>query len=130
MYRRCPALLQIRSHGDVPPGGALSNRPLERQQEPRHRPGVLGAEKGTGRAGQAERPHDLGQLWAYCKLCDPTEAFLLSSLGLGSLNKIMINLHRTDLLDFGDGKIIKKMQIAKWDVAKKTLDYKSIVPKI
>ena len=35
-----------------------SNRPLERQQEPRHRPGVLGAEKGTGRAGQAERPHD------------------------------------------------------------------------
>ena len=42
----------------------------------------------------------------------------------------MINLHRTDLLDFGDGKIIKKMQIAKWDVAKKTLDYKSIVPKI
>ena len=39
-------------------GGALPNRPLERQQEPRHRPGVLGAEKGTGRAGQAERPHD------------------------------------------------------------------------
>ena len=58
MYRRCPALLQIRSHGDVPPGGALSNRPLERQQEPRHRPGVLGAEKRTGQAGQAERPHD------------------------------------------------------------------------
>ena len=23
--------------------------------------------------------HDLGQLWAYCKLCDPTEAFLFSS---------------------------------------------------
>ena len=23
--------------------------------------------------------HDLGQLWAYCKLCDPAEAFLLSS---------------------------------------------------
>ena len=40
------------------PGGALPNRPLERQQEPCHRPGVLGAEKGTGRAGQAERPHD------------------------------------------------------------------------
>ena len=27
--------------------------------------------------------HDLGQLWAYCKLCDPLEAFLLSSYGLG-----------------------------------------------
>ena len=32
--------------------------------------------------------HDLGQLWAYCKLCDPLEAFLLSSKSLGSLNKI------------------------------------------
>ena len=52
------ALLQIRSHGDVSPGGALPNRPLERQQEPRDRPGVLGAEKRTGRAGQAERSHD------------------------------------------------------------------------
>ena len=37
---------------------------------------------------------DLGQLWAYCKLCDPTEAFLLSSVGLGSLNKILNNLSR------------------------------------
>ena len=62
--------------------------------------------------------HDLGQLWAYCKLCDPMEAFLLSSAGLGSLNKIMNNLHRTDLLEFGDGKKIKKMQIGKWDVGK------------
>ena len=41
--------------------------------------------------------HDLGQLWAYCKLCDPLEAFLLSSKGLGSLNKIFNNLLRTDL---------------------------------
>ncbi len=47
---------KIRSHGDVPPGGALPNRSLERQQEPRHGTGVLGAEKGTGRAGQAEHP--------------------------------------------------------------------------
>ena len=36
--------------------------------------------------------HDLGQLWAYCKLCDPLEAFLLSPNGLGSLNKIFNNL--------------------------------------
>ena len=52
--------------------------------------------------------HDLGQLWAYCKLCDPLEAFLLSSKSLGSLNKILNNLNRQDLLDFGDGKRIKK----------------------
>lgn len=74
--------------------------------------------------------HDLGQLWAYCKLCDPTEAFLLSSDGLGSLNKILNNLMRTDLLDFGDGRIIKQMQVAKWDLTTNSIDYKSLVPKI
>lgn len=74
--------------------------------------------------------HDLGQLWAYCKLCDPAEAFLLSSNGLGSLNKILNNLSRTDLLEFGDGKRIKKMQVGKWDIGKSTIDYKTLVPKI
>ena len=73
--------------------------------------------------------HDLGQLWAYCKLCDPAEAFLLSSTGLGSLNKILNNLARTDLLDFGNNKTIKQMQIAKWDLNTNSLDYKSLVPK-
>ena len=74
--------------------------------------------------------HDLGQLWAYCKLCDPLEAFLLSSKSLGSLDKIMNNLSRTDLLDFGDGKKIKKMQIGKWDVLKDSIDFKTLIPKI
>ena len=53
--------------------------------------------------------HDLGQLWAYCKLCDPIEAFLLSSVGIGSLNKVLNNLARHDLLDIGDGRRIKKI---------------------
>ena len=42
--------------------------------------------------------HDLGQLWAYCKLCDPAEAFLLSSAGIGSLNKILNNRHEQTFL--------------------------------
>lgn len=74
--------------------------------------------------------HDLGQLWAYCKLCDPLESFLLSSSGLGSLNKIMNNLNRIDLLDFGDGNIIKKMQIGKWNINSSNIDFKTIIPKI
>lgn len=74
--------------------------------------------------------HDLGQLWAYCKLCDPAEAFLLSSYGLGSLNKILNNLSRTDLLEFGDGKRIKKMQVGKWDISRNSPDYHTLVPKI
>lgn len=74
--------------------------------------------------------HDLGQLWAYCKLCDPSEAFLLSSIGLGSLNKILNNLQRNDLLDFGDGKKIKKMNVGKWDLNTNSIDFKSLIPKI
>ena len=74
--------------------------------------------------------HDLGQLWAYCKLCEPIEAFLLSSAGLGSLNKVLNNLNRQDLLDFGSGKTIKKMQVGKWDVNAKSIDYKTLTPKM
>lgn len=72
--------------------------------------------------------HDLGQLWAYCKLCDPSEAFLFSSAGLGSLEKVLKNLRREDMLDYGNGKKIKKMKVAKWDVARKNIDYHSVIP--
>lgn len=74
--------------------------------------------------------HHLGQLWAYCKLCDPAEAFLFSSGGMGSLNKVLVNLSREDILNFGDGKMIKKMMVAKWDIQKNAPDYSSMVPKI
>lgn len=73
---------------------------------------------------------DLGQLWAYCKLVDPEEAFLFSSAGLGSLNKLINSFRREDMLDFGNGKKIKKMKIALWDVTKNTVDLSSMVPKI
>ena len=74
--------------------------------------------------------HDLGQLWAYCRLCDPAEAFLMSSVGSGSLNKIMLNLNRYDLLNFGDGKTIKNMRICKWDISRNAPDLLTMVPKI
>lgn len=74
--------------------------------------------------------HDLGQLWAYCKLCDPLEAFLFSSRGLGGLEKILSNLGRIDLLEFGNRKTVKYMQVAKWDISKTSPDYKTIIPKI
>lgn len=73
---------------------------------------------------------DLGQLWTYCKLIDPEEAFLFSSAGLGSLNKLINSFRREDLLDFGEGKKIKKMRVGKWDVSKNTVDLLSMVPKI
>ena len=72
---------------------------------------------------------DLGQLWAYCKLIDPEEAFLLTSSNLGSLNKILNVYKREDLLDFGNGKKIKKMKIATWNVFNKTVDNNTLIPK-
>ena len=73
---------------------------------------------------------DLGQLWAYCKLIDPEEAFLLTSANLGSLNKLFNVFHREDLLDFGDGKTIKKMKVGIWNTNTNSPDSASLIPKI
>ncbi len=73
---------------------------------------------------------DLGQLWAYCKLVDPEEAFLFTSADLGSLNKLLNSFGREDLLDFGEGKKIKKMRVGKWDVVKNSPVYDSLIPKV
>ena len=73
---------------------------------------------------------NLGQLLIYCKLCNPEEAYLLSSAGLGSLKKVLNNLGLEDLLDYGSGKRIKKINVARWDITKDGIDNHSIVPKI
>ena len=73
---------------------------------------------------------DLGQLWAYCKLVNPEEAFLMTSADLGSLRKLVVGFRREDLLDFGDGKKIKKMKICKWNVSRNTPDLDSFLPKV
>ena len=73
---------------------------------------------------------DLGQLWAYCKLIDPEEAYLLTSSDLGSLNKLLNVYKREDLLDFGDGKFIKKMKIGVWNISTKSPDTASLIPKL
>lgn len=73
---------------------------------------------------------DLGQLWAYCKLVDPEEAFLLTSADLGSLRKILASFKREDLLDFGEGKRIKKMRVGCWDVEKNAPELSSLIPKM
>ncbi len=73
---------------------------------------------------------DLGQLWAYCKLIDPDEAWLLTSEDIGSLKKLLLGFNREDLLDFGNGKQLKKMKVGIWNVKKKMPDFNSIIPKI
>lgn len=73
---------------------------------------------------------DLGQLWAYCKLIDPDEAFLMTSADLGFLNKLLNTFKREDLLDFGDGKRIKKMKVAVWNLSTNAPEASTMVPKI
>ena len=73
---------------------------------------------------------DLGQLWAYCKLVDPDEAWLLTSSDLGSLRKLLLSFNREDLLDFGDGKKIKKMKVGIWDVKKNKPDFSQLFPRL
>lgn len=73
---------------------------------------------------------DLGQLWAYCKLIDPDEAWLLTSENLGSLKKLLAGFKREDLLDFGDGKKIKRMKVGIWDMKKDMPNFSSMIPKI
>ncbi|MCI9565985.1 MAG: hypothetical protein HFG30_08300 [Eubacterium sp.] len=73
---------------------------------------------------------DLGQLWAYCRLVDPEEAFLLTSADLGNLKKLIGGFKREDLLDFGDGKRVKKMIIGKWNIDRNAPDLSSFLPKI
>ena len=73
---------------------------------------------------------DLGQLWSYCKLIDPEEALLMTSAELGSLNKLLHIFKREDLLDFGEGKHIKKMKVAVWNLSSNSPDLASMLPKI
>lgn len=73
---------------------------------------------------------DLGQLWAYCKLIDPEEAFLMTSVDLGSLNKLLNIFKREDLLDFGDGQKIKKMKVAVWNLSTSLPEMSTMIPKI
>ena len=73
---------------------------------------------------------DLGQLWAYCKLINPEEAFLMTSAEFGSLNKLLNVFKREDLLDFGDGKTVKKMKVVIWSLSSRTPNMSSMIPKL
>ena len=73
---------------------------------------------------------DLGQLWSYCKLIDPEEAFLLSPAGLGILNRLLNVYGRQDLLDYGNGNRIKKMVVGEWSTSTNAPVASSLIPKL
>lgn len=73
--------------------------------------------------------HNLGQLLVYCRLINPAEAFLMSSLSMGSLNKILVNLQRADILEYGTSNE-KKIHVSTWNVLENHPDMGSMVPSL
>lgn len=72
--------------------------------------------------------HDLGQILVYCRICNPEKAFLFSSAGMGSLNKLLMS--REDILEYSSDRKIKMIQAAKWDVVRKMPEMKTMIPKL
>lgn len=54
----------------------------------------------------------------------------MSSVSLGSLDKILNIFKREDLLDFGNGKKIKKMKVAVWNLSTSAPENATMIPKI
>lgn len=72
--------------------------------------------------------HDLGQILVYSLICNPEMAFLFSSAGVGSLGKLLHE--REDITFYCREKRIKMVQVAKWDVVRKSPDSATMYPKI
>lgn len=68
---------------------------------------------------------DVGQLLGYCRVCRPTEAFLLSSKGISTeLQRLLTVYGRTDILEF-DRRILR---VGKWDSLRNAPDWGSMIP--
>lgn len=72
---------------------------------------------------------DLGQLCGYTKLINPLESFLVSSKGIGTLELIIKQYKRHDILRYGE-RNERLMKVAKWDVNRKSIDYSTLMPKL
>ena len=72
--------------------------------------------------------HDFGQILVYSRICNPEKAFLFSSAGTGSLEKLI--QQREDLTFYSRDKRLKMIQIAKWDIIRNMPDITSMIPKI
>lgn len=71
---------------------------------------------------------DLGQLWVYCKLFKPDEAYLMTDGDFGQLNNVLIVSGRYDLLEYGNDEQSRKMNIAIWDKSKNAPDFLTMIP--
>ena len=72
---------------------------------------------------------DLGQLWIYCQLIDPEEAFLMTPANFGQLTNVCLTSDREDLLEYGRDGNVKKMTVVIWDVSRNAPDFLRAIPR-
>lgn len=70
---------------------------------------------------------DYGQLLGYCRLINPEEAFLFSSIEWGGVGTMVKVLGRGDILTYGEGK---SMVVGIWDVPSQRPDFMEVYPSI
>ena len=54
----------------------------------------------------------------------------MASADLELLNKLMNTFKREEPLDFGDGKHIKKMKVAVWNLSTSSQEMSTMIPKL
>lgn len=68
---------------------------------------------------------DLGQLLGYCRICRPTEAFLLSPQALsGDFHRLLVAYGRTDVLEYDRTHIC----VGKWNRSTGAPDWGALIP--
>lgn len=68
---------------------------------------------------------DVGQLLGYCRVCRPSEAFVLSPVGPSAdLRRLLTVYERTDILTFGDEFI----RVGVWNLDRGEPDWGSLSP--
>lgn len=65
---------------------------------------------------------DVGQLLIYCRIVAPQQAYLLSSKGLGQIEKLVLHLSRKDLLEYEYANEKAYIIAGKWDTVRNCID--------
>ena len=61
---------------------------------------------------------------------NPKTAFYFALDREEKISSLSVDFVKNKAFDFGNGKKIKKMQVAKWDITSNAIDFRSLVPRL
>ena len=73
----------------------------------------------------------ISKLWGYCRVAQPSIAYLISTSGIGdAVRSLILSYGRTDILEYhwAHGQDYRSLILAKWDEIAKTIDMESVLP--